>query len=67
MHVTAIELSDFRNYHSQQIAVHPDINVFFGANAQGKTNILEAVYLCACARSHRTSRDTELIRQNGDH
>ncbi|MDD2457999.1 MAG: DNA replication/repair protein RecF [Eubacteriales bacterium] len=67
MHVTAIELTDFRNYRSQQITVHPDINVFFGANAQGKTNILEAVYLCACARSHRTSRDADLIHQEGDH
>jgi len=67
MYVTAIELTDFRNYRSQQIAVHPDINVFFGANAQGKTNILEAVYLCACARSHRTSRDSDLIHQDGDH
>jgi len=67
MYVTAIELTDFRNYRSQQITVHPDINVFFGANAQGKTNILEAVYLCACARSHRTSRDSDLIHQDGDH
>ncbi|NCB65875.1 MAG: DNA replication/repair protein RecF [Bacilli bacterium] len=67
MYVNAIELTDFRNYRSQQITVHPDINVFFGANAQGKTNILEAVYLCACARSHRTSRDSDLIHQDGDH
>lgn len=41
--------------------VEPSINVFFGENAQGKTNIIEAIYLCACARSHRTSKDKELI------
>jgi len=43
------------------LKVEPSINVFFGENAQGKTNIIEAVYLCACARSHRTSKDKELI------
>jgi len=67
MHVNAIELTGFRNYRTQQITVQPEINVFFGANAQGKTNILEAVYLCACARSHRTSRDSDLIHQEEDH
>ena len=66
MHVCSIELQNYRNYQSQTITVEPDINVFFGANAQGKTNILEAVYLCACARSHRTSRDTDLISQGAD-
>lgn len=66
MQVRQIELTNFRNYSEQSITVQPDINVFFGANAQGKTNILEAVYLCACARSHRTSRDTDLIIQGQD-
>jgi len=46
--------------------VGPSINVFFGENAQGKTNIIEAIYLCACARSHRTSKDRELIF-HGEH
>ena len=66
MQVRQIELIHFRNYSEQTITVQPDINVFFGANAQGKTNILEAVYLCACARSHRTSRDSDLILQGQD-
>jgi len=44
--------------------VGPSVNIFFGKNAQGKTNLIEAIYLCACARSHRTSRDKDLIIRN---
>ena len=62
MVIREIELTQFRNYASQSIKAYPGINVFYGDNAQGKTNILEAVYFCACARSHRTSRDIEMIR-----
>jgi DNA replication and repair protein RecF len=67
MMIRKIELAQFRNYEQQAITTEPGINVFFGDNAQGKTNILEAVYLCACARSHRTSRDGEMIRHTADH
>jgi DNA replication and repair protein RecF len=66
MQIRQIELNQFRNYEKQVIDISPGINVFFGGNAQGKTNILEAVYLCACARSHRTSRDSEMIRRQAD-
>jgi DNA replication and repair protein RecF len=66
MFINDIKLEQFRNYEDQYIAAGPDINVFYGDNAQGKTNILEAVYLCACARSHRTSKDQELIKHNSD-
>ncbi len=66
MQVTRIELRDFRNYQKLELAVQPGINVFFGDNGQGKTNLLEAIYLCACARSHRTSRDVDLIRKGAD-
>ena len=45
----------------------PNVNVFMGDNAQGKTNILEAIYYCAFAKSHRTSKDKELINWNGEH
>ena len=43
-----------------------NVNVFIGDNAQGKTNILEAIYYCAFAKSHRTSKDKELINWSGD-
>ena len=66
MRVSRIQLKDFRNYERLTLDVEPGINVFFGENGQGKTNLLEAVYLCACARSHRTSRDADLIRKGAD-
>lgn len=66
MVIKSIRLIHFRNYRLQEIDVGPDINIFHGPNAQGKTNILEAVYLCACARSHRTAKDSDLIL-HGEH
>ena len=48
------------------ISLGPHVNVFMGDNAQGKTNILEGIYYCAFARSHRTSKDRELINWNAD-
>ena len=48
------------------ISLGPHVNVFMGDNAQGKTNILEGIYYCAFARSHRTSKDRELINWNSD-
>ena len=62
MEVRGIELVNYRNYAVQSLAAAPDINVFLGPNAQGKTNILEAVYYAALGRSHRTNADSELIR-----
>ena len=66
MIIKKLELVHFRNYKEQVIDVHPGINVFFGDNAQGKTNILEAIYMCACARSHRTAKDIDIIERNED-
>jgi DNA replication and repair protein RecF len=61
MFIRSIYIENFRNYRRLELNVEPSINVFFGKNAQGKTNIIEAIYLCACVRSHRTSKDRELI------
>ena len=63
MQITQIRLRDFRNYQTLSLPLSPGVNVLYGANAQGKTNILEAVYLCCLGRSHRTAHETELIRQ----
>ncbi|MDO5147234.1 MAG: DNA replication/repair protein RecF [Eubacteriales bacterium] len=62
MYVESIQLSNYRNYDSADIIFSPGVNIFFGDNAQGKTNLLEAVYLSGTSRSHRGSRDNELIR-----
>ena len=62
MHVKSLSLKNFRNYGQAIITPSSGVTVFTGPNAQGKTNILEALHLCCLGRSHRTARDEELIR-----
>ena len=66
MIINKIVLENFRNYEKCDISLNPNINILYGKNAQGKTNILEAVYLCSMGKSHRTSKNSELIRFNND-
>ena len=66
MHIKNIILISYRNYEKLQIELGKCVNVFIGDNAQGKTNILESIYYGAFARSHRTSKDKELINWNND-
>ncbi len=66
MRLRSIELTNFRNYDRLRLDIPDGTHVFHGANAQGKTNLLEAIYLCTCARSHRTGRDEELIKHGSD-
>lgn len=61
-----LELTDFRNYQEQSLDFGDGVNIIFGDNAQGKTNILEAVYFFAMGKSNRARRDTELIRHDCD-
>ena len=61
MRVNRLSLQFFRNYDSAEVRLDPGINVITGENAQGKTNLLEAVYMLTCARSFRTRFDRELI------
>jgi len=62
MRVKSLKLQNFRNYESASITPDAGVTVFTGKNAQGKTNIVEALHLCCLGRSHRTPRDEELIR-----
>ena len=62
MYVKSLDLLDFRNYEKASLSFSPGINIFYGANAQGKTNILEAVYMAGTSRSHRGARDKDMIR-----
>lgn len=64
--ITQIELKNFRNYKSQRIDFQCGLNLIVGDNAQGKTNIVEAVMLCAVGRSPRTAKDKELIHFESD-
>lgn len=66
MYIKRIKLINFRNYSSQDILLEPEINIFFGDNAQGKTNILEAIFLCSMGKSFRTKKDKEMIQLTKD-
>ena len=65
MIIQSIHLKNFRNY--SQLDLHPDVgvNIFFGPNGSGKTNILEAIHYCALGKSHRVSNDQSVIK-NGE-
>jgi DNA replication and repair protein RecF len=62
MIIKSIDLKDFRNYESLSLFLDQGTNIFFGDNAQGKTNILEAAYLSGTTKSHKGSRDKDMIR-----
>ncbi len=55
MQLNDIKLKDFRNYEDLTVTFSPGVNVFIGENAQGKTSLLEAIYMMSLARSHRTA------------
>ena len=57
MIVKSLELMNYRNYKNLNIQFHSGTNILYGDNAQGKTNILEAIYLCGTTKSHRGSKD----------
>ena len=62
MYIERLALTDYRNYAALELSFSPHINVLIGENAQGKTNVMEAIYVLSMAKSHRTSNDRELIR-----
>ena len=66
MIVKALELERFRNYVRFQTEFHPRVNLIYGENAQGKTNLLEAIAYLSSARSHRARYDREMIRLDGE-
>lgn len=66
MYIESIQLSNFRNYESLSIDFDNGTNIIYGDNAQGKTNILEALYVCGTTKSHKGSKDKDLIRFNCD-
>ena len=62
MQIDGLRLQDFRNYTAQALSFDPGCNVIFGENAEGKTNLLEAIVYLSCGRSPRARTDRELIR-----
>ena len=61
MIIKSLELADFRNYNSLEIHFSNGTNILYGKNAQGKTNILEAIYLSSTTKSHRGTKDRDII------
>ncbi|MCR4597512.1 MAG: DNA replication/repair protein RecF [Acetatifactor sp.] len=61
MIIKSIELSDYRNYDHLSMEFSPGTNILYGDNAQGKTNILEAIYVAATTKSHKGSKDRDII------
>ena len=66
MVIETLKLRDFRNYGEIELKPHPGVNILFGQNGSGKTNLLEAIHFCALGRSHRTSQDKEVVRKGAE-
>lgn len=66
MIIESIELKNYRNYDKLHMYFSHGTNILYGDNAQGKTNILEAIYVCATTKSHRGSKDKEIIQFDRD-
>ena len=64
MEIKSVELKNFRNYEHEKVEFSSGLNVLEGKNAQGKTNLVEAVFLCAIGKSPRVNRDKDLIKWN---
>ena len=64
MILTNLQLKNFRNYDNLNLTFNKKINIFIGNNAQGKTNILESIYVLSLTKSHRTNKDLYLIKKD---
>ena len=62
MFIKQLHLKNYRNYEQLEVQFENKVNVILGENAQGKTNVMESIYVLAMAKSHRTSNDKDLIR-----
>ena len=64
MQIEELKLKNFRNYRELTLCPHPGVNLFFGRNGSGKTNLLEAIHYCSLGRSHRTTNDVNVVKNN---
>ena len=64
MWIKKIKINNFRNYDQEEIDLEKNINIFYGENAQGKTNIIESIFLCGMGKSFRAKKDKEMINLN---
>lgn len=61
-----IEMTNFRNYNHISLSLHPHMNIIYGENGQGKSNLLESIYVLGQSKSHRSSIDNHLIKEKSD-
>jgi len=66
MYIKDLHFINYRNYKKLDLNLCKGVNILTGDNAQGKTNVLEGIYYCSLAKSHRTNKDKELINWNSD-
>ena len=66
MIIESIELKNYRNYEELHMELNQGTNILYGDNAQGKTNVLESVYVCCTSKSHRSAKDRDIIRFGQD-
>ena len=66
MYIRLLELNNFRNYDNLKISFDKNTNILYGDNAQGKTNVLESIYIAATTKSHRGNKDREVIMFDHD-
>ena len=64
MHISSLKISNFRNYDLLKLDLNPNMNIIIGNNGQGKTNLLESIYVLGLTKSHRSFIDNNLIKQN---
>ena len=64
MWIKRIKINNFRNYKNLELELNKKINIFYGENAQGKTNIIEAIFLSSIGKSFRTNKEREMIKFN---
>ena len=64
MWINKVKIKNFRNYEDEEILLNKNVNIFYGENAQGKTNIIESIFLSAMGKSFRAKKDNEMINFN---
>jgi len=67
MYLEYLNLTNYRNYKEEELYLGPNVNLFLGKNAQGKTNLLESIYYLSCGSSFRTNKTEEMIHQDCDY
>ena len=64
MYIKTLKLKNYRNYEEAEVSFDPNINIIYGNNAVGKTNLLESIYMCSTSKSHKNTKENDIINFN---